>query len=207
MIGGDHSVTAMLMKGWKQVHPEERLGLLQFDTHFDLRSVQALGPANGTPVRQLIESETVQGEDVWNIGLHGYFNAKSLKEYADRHGVHYVTLKKARSRGIKETVQHALQQLSKKVDTIYVTVDMDVLDIVYAPGAPASTPGGMRTDELFEIVLEAGKHPAVKAMDIVCLDPTKDVSQATLKAGVHVMLSFLTGVALRTYGRGSADIG
>lgn len=197
MLGGDHSITAMLIKGWKSAHPEQRIGILQFDTHFDLRSLEDNGPSNGTPIRNLIESGTILGEDVYNIGLHGFYNAKSLREYADKARVNYVTLRQVRERGITSTVQSALEQLSAKVDVIYLTVDMDVLDIAYAPGVPAATSGGMRTDELFEAVYLAGCHPRVQAMDIVCLDPNRDVALATVKAGVHVMLTFLTGFAQR----------
>lgn len=198
VMGGDHSITAMLAKGWKQAHPEERIGILQLDTHFDLRSLEDFGPTNGTPIRNLTESGTLRGEDVYNIGLHGFFNARSLKEYADQVGVHYVTLKQARKRGVNVVVREALAHLEQQVDTIYLTVDMDVLDIGVGPGAPAATPGGMRTDELFEAVRIAGTHPQVKAMDLVCLDPLRDVREATVKAGVHVMLSFLTGRIQRT---------
>ncbi|MBO8163472.1 MAG: agmatinase family protein [Brevibacillus sp.] len=197
VLGGDHSITAMLVKGYKDVHSDERVGILQFDTHFDLRDLRDNGPSNGTPIRNLIESGTVHGEDVFNIGLHGFFNARSLKAYADQTGVNYITLRQARKRGIEETVQAALEALSGKVDSIYLTVDMDVLDIAYAPGVPASTPGGMHSDELFEAVYLAGLHPKVKAADIVCLDPFKDRSEATVKTAVHVMLSFLTGFAQR----------
>jgi len=196
-MGGDHSITAMLVKGWKEAHPDERIGILQLDTHFDLRDLSDNGPSNGTPIRNLIESGTIRGEDVHNIGLHGFFNARSLKEYADAVGVNYTTLRQARQQGVARTIEQALAELSGKVDTIYLTVDMDVLDISYGPGAPASTPGGMRTDELFEAVYLAGQCPKVKAMDLVCLDPFKDRGEATVKAGVHVMLSFLTGLAQR----------
>lgn len=196
-LGGDHSITAMLIKGWKEVHPEERIGILQLDTHFDLRSLEDQGPSNGTPIRNLIESGTVAGEDVYNIGLHGFFNARSLKLYADQAGVNYVTLREARKHGLEHVVQAALDELSHKVDTIYLTVDMDVLDIGVGPGAPAATPGGMRTEELFEAVYLAGQCSKVKAMDIVCLDPHRDLANATIKAGVHVMLSFLTGMMSR----------
>lgn len=192
-IGGDHSITAMLVKGWKVAHPNEEIGILQFDTHFDLRDLKTDGPTNGTPIRNLIESKTVKGENVYNIGLHGFFNAKSLKQYADEAHVSYITLKEARKKGMEHTVKQALQVLSQKADTIYVTVDMDVLDIGIAPGAPASSPGGMRTEELFEAVYLAGKAEKVKAIDLVCLDPNKDIRDATVKAGVHVMLSFLSG--------------
>lgn len=197
MMGGDHSITAMLIKGYKDAHPNERVGVLQLDTHFDLRDLADNGPSNGTPIRNLIESGTIRGEDVHNIGLHGFFNALSLKEYADETGVRYTTLRQARKRGVAETVWDALETLAKQVDTIYLTVDMDVLDISYAPGVPASTPGGMHSDELFEAVRLAGLFEKVKAMDLVCLDPHKDRGEATVKTAVHVMLSFLTGFKQR----------
>ncbi|MCA0171993.1 agmatinase family protein [Bacillus sp. RAR_GA_16] len=196
-LGGDHSITAMLIKGWKQAHPDETIGILQLDTHFDLRDLANLGPANGTPIRQVIESHTVKGKHVYNIGLHGFFNSLALKKYADEHGVHYTTMKTVRKKGIHHVVQNALTQLENAVDTIYLTVDMDVLDISFNPAAPASAPGGMRTDELFEAVQIAGEHPKVKAMDIVCLDPRKDVGEIGVKSAVHTMLSFLTGVVKR----------
>jgi formiminoglutamase len=197
-IGGDHSITAMMVIGMKQAKPSEKVGILQFDTHFDLRDMSDNGPSNGTPMRNLIESGVVEGSNMYNIGLHGFFNTKDLKQYADEKGVNYFTLRVARKKGIEATVRECLEELSAKVDTIYFTVDMDVLDMAYAPGVPASTPGGMTTEELLEGVLTAAKHPKVKAMDIVCLDPIKDtLVQPTVKLGTHVFLSFLTGVMLR----------
>ncbi|MEH7111266.1 agmatinase family protein [Neobacillus niacini] len=197
-IGGDHSITAMMVKGMQLEKPNEKIGILQFDTHFDLRDLSDNGPSNGTPMRNLIESGVVEGRNMYNIGLHGFFNTKDLKQYADEKGVNYFTLRTARKKGIEETVQHCLDELSSKVDTIYLTVDMDVLDIAYAPGVPASTPGGMTTEELLNGVLAAGRHPKVTAMDIVCLDPLRDTFvQPTVKLGTHVFLTFLTGVMLR----------
>lgn len=197
-IGGDHSITAMMVKGMHKANPSEKIGILQFDTHFDLRDMTDNGPSNGTPMRNLIESGVVEGSNMYNIGLHGFFNTKDLKQYADEKGVNYFTLRETRKEGIEAVVQHCLEELSAKVDTIYLTVDMDVLDIAFAPGVPASTPGGMTSAELLEGVLAAGNHPKVKAMDIVCLDPLKDTPvQPTVKLGTHVFLTFLTGVALR----------
>ncbi|MFJ8259426.1 agmatinase family protein [Peribacillus asahii] len=199
MIGGDHSTTACAVRGIKEVNKEETIGILQLDTHLDVRDPAELGPANGTPIRQLIDGRAVKGENVINIGLHGYFNTKSLVDYAEKHNIQMVTLKQARKQGLIHTVQEALERLSAKVNRVYVTVDMDVLDISVAPGVPASTPGGMTTTELFDILLEIGQYPIVRHIDFVCLDPSKDSKVAeTVKTGVYAWLQFITGRILQT---------
>ncbi|WRU96696.1 imidazolonepropionase [Priestia filamentosa] len=113
--------------------------------------------------------------------------------------IQVVTLKQARRKGLINTIQEALERLSAKVDLVYVTVDMDVLDISIAPGVPASTPGGMTSTELFDSLLEIGKHPIVQHIDFVCLDPSKDSPVAeTVKVGVYAWLQFITGYILRS---------
>jgi formiminoglutamase len=188
----------MLVSGLKELEPEKEIGILQLDTHLDLRSLEDHGPTNGTPIRNLIQNSMIKGENVYNIGLHGFFNSQSLISYAKEHKLNYITLKEARRRGIEETVKEALLQLESKVDKIYVTIDMDVLDIGFAPGVPASTPGGMSTEELFSAVYAAGLSSKTAAMDIVCLDPTRDhQAQPTVKAGTYTFLTFLTALMNR----------
>nr|WP_309101706.1 agmatinase family protein [Fredinandcohnia onubensis] len=198
MIGGDHSTTACAVRGIKDAFPSETIGILQLDTHLDVRDPKELGPANGTPIRQLIDGQVVKGENVINIGLHGYYNAKPLIDYANEHNIQMVTLKQARKQGLINTIQRALDQLAAKVDRIYVTVDMDVLDISVAPGVPASTPGGLSAIELFDSLLEIGKHPTVRHIDYVCLDPSKDSAVSeTVKVGTYAWLQFITGLILQ----------
>jgi formiminoglutamase len=197
LIGGDHSVTACAVRGVKRAFPNERIGILQLDTHLDVRDPAELGPANGTPIRQLIDGGTVRGEDVVNIGLHGYFNAAPLVVYAKEHGIRMVTLRKARELGVAQCVEQQLEELAKRVDRVYVTIDMDVLDIAVAPGVPASTPGGMTAEELFMSLVRIGQHNAVRHIDFVCLDPSRDVAtNATVKTGVYAWLEFITGRVL-----------
>lgn len=188
-IGGNHSITAPIVRAF-QKHTNQRIGIIQFDTHLDLRATETDGPTNGTPIKQLLEQGTVRGEDIYNIGLHGFFNGPSLVAAANHYGVNRITLKQFRQQGAAAVIQQAMEALKQKVDIVYVTVDMDVLDIAYAPGVPASTPGGMRTDELFDVLYEIGKYDIVKGMDFVCLDPRRDTQeQQTVKAGVYAFLT------------------
>lgn len=190
-IGGDHSITAPIVRAFAKTSGK-RIGILQFDTHLDLRATDSDGPTNGTPIRQLLDAGVVNGEDVYNIGLHGFYNAPSLIRAADHYGVNRITLKDFRRRGAETVIHEVMAELAEKVDIVYVTVDMDVLDIAYAPGVPASTPGGMRTDELFDLLYEVGKYDIVRGMDFVCLDPHRDTRELqTVKAGAYAFLTMM----------------
>lgn len=190
-IGGDHSITAPIVTAFQE-HTKKTIGIVQLDTHLDLRATETDGPTNGTPIRQLLDGGIVQGQNVYNIGLHGFFNAPSLIKAANDYGVNRITLKQFREQGAKAIIQKVMTELVSKVDIVYVTVDMDVLDIAYAPGVPASTPGGMRSDELFDVLSEIGKYDVVKGMDFVCLDPRRDTAeQQTVKVGMYAFLRWV----------------
>lgn len=194
MIGGDHSTTACAIRGLSHEQPNQTIGILQLDTHLDVRDPAEYGPANGTPIRQLIEQGVVRGDHIVNIGLHGYYNTKSLVEYARRHHIRTFSMKEARKIGVSALIEQELERLSAETDLIYVTIDMDVLDISFAPGVPAATPGGMRPEELFEGLLSIGKSKAVNHIDFVCLDPSRDSRiEETCRIGVHAWLQFMTG--------------
>lgn len=190
-IGGDHSITAPIVRAF-QKQTNKRIGIIQFDTHLDLRATDSDGPTNGTPIRQLLDAGIVRGENVYNIGLHGFYNAPSLIRAADHYGVNCISLKAFRQKGAELLIRNVMAELAAKVDVVYVTVDMDVLDITYAPGVPASTPGGMRSDELFDLLFEIGKYELVRAMDFVCLDPHRDTRELqTVKTGVYAFLQVM----------------
>lgn len=188
-VGGDHSITAPIVRAISNEHPSKKIGIVQFDTHLDMRDFSN-GRTNGSPIRQLVEEGFVDGSNVYNIGLHGFYNAPSLIEAAQKHRINMITLKQMRKLGAADTIAHVVEQLSRDVDIVYVTVDMDVLDIAYAPGVPSATPGGMRSDELFELLFEVGKHP-IFAIDFVCIDPLRDVAMQTVKTTSYAYLTFL----------------
>lgn len=187
-IGGDHSITAPLVRAIARKHPNKKIGIIQFDTHLDMRDFTE-GRTNGTPIRQLVEEGFVEGHNVFNIGLHGFYNAPSLLDAVNKYHVNMITLKQMRTIGISETIHSVLEQLSN-VDLIYVTVDIDVLDVAYAPGVPSATPGGMLSDELFQCLFEVGKHK-VDAIDFVCIDPLRDIAMQTVKATAYAYFTFI----------------
>jgi formiminoglutamase len=189
ILGGDHSITTSTVKAIKET--KGTVGIIQLDAHHDLRNTEDGGPTNGTPFRRLIEEGHLKGEHLIQIGIRNYANAKAYHDYAIENGVTVYTMKDVTQRPIAELIQDALNQLENKVDTIYLSVDMDVLDQAYAPGCPAIGPGGMDPDTLAEAVQQAIKHPKVQTMDIVEIDPTLDIRDMTSRIASLLIINSL----------------
>ncbi len=196
ILGGDHSITAPAFEA-VQAAVNGPVGLVQLDAHMDLRNLDDGGLTNGTPVRQLIEGGVLHGTHVAQVGLHAFANAKAYRSYAQTYGITQISARDVARGDLDEIVATALDVAGKETEGIYVTVDMDVLDQAYAPGVPAMVPGGMTSWQLFDIVFALGRHPKVKAFDIVEVDPMQDPRRATVRTAVHTILNFLTGYTLR----------
>ncbi len=190
-LGGDHSVSASVIKAFAKT--KGTIGVIQFDAHHDLRNLEDGGPTNGTPFRSLLEAGAIKGENLIQIGIRNFSNSRYYFEYAKEQHVTVYTMKNVRERNIVSILEESIDKLKKKVDAIYVSVDMDVLDQAFAPGCPAIGPGGMNSQDLFDAVSYLGKESLVKGLDIVEIDPTLDVRDMTSRVAVHVILNFLKG--------------
>jgi formiminoglutamase len=54
--------------------------------------------------------------------------------------------------------------------------------------------------QLFEGVYACGLDPKVAALDVVEIDPTRDVSDVTARSGCSTILAFFAGLYRRRYG-------
>lgn len=196
IAGGDHSITCPSVKAFRKRFAGE-IGIIQIDSHMDLRNLEDGGPTNGTPIRGLIESGTVKGQYIAQIGIHSFANSKEYRDYALSNGITQFTARQVACEGIESLVKQAMEVASRGTEAIYVTVDMDVLDQAYAPGVPAMVPAGMTSWQLLDAVYLLGRHPKVKGFDIVCVDPLQDPRKATVRMALYTILTFLAGYAQR----------
>lgn len=191
LLGGDNSVTRPGVRGLGL----ENAALLTIDAHLDLRDTSR-GLTNGNPVRALLE-DGLPGSNVVQIGIQAFANSRQYAEVARDAGITVVTVDEARRRGVEAVTVEALETLAGRAGVIYVDVDVDVLDRAFAPGSPGSRPGGLSPADIKAAARTAGRHPKVRAMDIVEVDPTKDVADVTVLAAASFLLSFAAGLAAR----------
>ncbi|HET7578305.1 MAG TPA: formimidoylglutamase [Bacillales bacterium] len=191
IFGGDHSTSCPSIKAFQAT--KGTVGVIQFDAHHDLRNLEDGGPSNGTPFRGLLEAGALKGENLVQIGIRNFSNSWEYHDYGKEHGVTIYTMKDVRERNITDILKESVANLKDKVDVLYVSVDMDVLDQAYAPGCPAIGPDGMDSRTLLEGVAFLGGETMVKGIDIVEIDPTIDFRNMTSRVAAHVVLNFLKG--------------
>lgn len=165
--------------------------MIQFDAHHDLRNTEDGGPTNGTPFRRLLDDGILAGEQISQIGIRDFMNAYEYHQFAIEKGVTVFTMNQVKEIGIEAIMMKELQRLEQLVDYIYLSVDMDVLDQAFAPGSPAIGPGGMDTATLMKGIELAARHPSVRAMDMVEIDPTQDFREMTSKTAAYLLLIFM----------------
>ena len=192
IVGGDHSVAAPSFRAFKAVRGET-VGLIDFDAHPDTRDDRTDGPTAGTPFRQLLEGGHLDGNNAVQIGFHGFRGSSELFEYNRDHGITLIPAAEVRRRRMADVIEQALEKASDGTDSIYISLDIDVMDAPWGPGTGGDAPGGLDSHEMLEAMYLLGRHPKVKVVDLVEIAPIKDVRAVTSKLAVNIMMSFLTG--------------
>jgi arginase family enzyme len=187
LIGGHNGVTFAALAPCPNL---TAWGLLTLDAHHDVRPYKPGPPGNGSPVRALINAG-LPGGNVVQVGIHGFSNSPVHRAWCEEHGVEIHG---------PETVGEVpdfLDRLARRVDHIYVDLDLDVLDRAFAPACPGARPGGITPRELLGAAFEAGAHASVRAVDIVEVDASADVAHITVDTGALCVLNVAAGYATR----------
>ncbi len=199
IIGGDHSITAPAVRGFCKANEGKRVGVINFDAHFDVRNFEH-GPHNGTPFRQIVEGlDQVDGRNVVELGIHGFMNAAPYHQWCIDQGITVISGRKVQKRGMESCVAEALHRAGDGTDVIYASVDIDCLAYPFTIGTSAASPEGLSAWQLLEGIFACGLDPRVRALDVVEIDPSRDVKDLTARSGCSVVLTFLAGLQRRLH--------
>ena len=182
-LGGDNSLT------YPNAVPllSESLGVVNFDAHLDCREVRD-EPTSGTPYRQLHEA----GLDAYAcVGARHFETSTVYADYVDDQGGEIVTSETVGD-DPESAAERALDAMSG-VETVYVSVDLDVLDAAVAPGVSAPTPGGLTARELFCMLRTVAADDRVAGFEVVECAPPLDSRELTAAAGARAIAHFLSG--------------
>lgn len=84
-------------------------------------------------------------------------------------------------------------KVAGRANTLYLTVDIDVLDSAFAPGSGANEPGGITSCQLFSFVRAVA--PYVDAVDIVEVNPLTDTHSMTSAVAARLVFDFIVSAS------------
>ena len=204
IIGGDHSIAFPHIKSLCRV-TQGQVGIIHFDAHLDLRTGHHGEISSGTPFRRALEEleGQVEPENLVQVGINGWHNSAYYMNYAREQGIRVIPGREVHDRGIHSVIEEALGRAARGVDAVFFTVDIDCLDIPWAPGTSCPNPGGLTMVQLLEAVYTIVQHPLVKGFDLVEVAPPLDIRDVTSYSGAALVMQCLGGLKRRKDKRGS----
>ncbi|HYM22696.1 MAG TPA: arginase [Vicinamibacterales bacterium] len=206
VLGGDHSLAAGSVAAaaeWARRAKNLPIGLLWVDAHGDMNTpaTSLSGNVHGMPLAALLGQEPAELSKIGSAlpkavpattVLIGIRNLDEREKVAVRDShVHVFTMKDIDRQGIASIVEQAVNLAGTGTAGIHVSFDMDVCDPLIAPGVGTPVKGGLDYREahmVMEIVADSG---LLTSLDLVEVNPTLDVRNATAQLGTELALSAL----------------
>jgi agmatinase len=124
------------------------------------------------------------------IGLRAR-EATDFPTFVNEEGLNVSYARDVHDRGITSCVEAAILHVTNRVDAIYLTVDIDVVDPTIAPGTGTPVFGGLDTTQLLEAMDQLGECDSICAIDLVEVAPRLDPSRMTQRLGAATVSRFL----------------
>jgi len=184
-LGGDHSVTIPLTAATSRA-THGPLGVLQLDAHLDLMDTfEGRSWSHACAARRILELPNVDPSLFAFVGTRSWLDDE--RAYLADHpevGIH--TARDVCAYGVGRTADSVCRQLDGAA-SVYVTIDIDVLDPAFAPGTGTPEAGGLSTRDLLELLRPVFRNLPVRALDLVEVSPALDPSDVTSFAAIKVL--------------------
>lgn len=202
VLGGDHSLAIGSVAGAAEALKGE-MGCIWFDAHGDMNTDETTpsGNIHGMP---LAASLGYGHDDLTRIGslfpklkpervvLVGARSIDPLeRELIVKSGINVFTMADVDEQGISSVMMRAIEIATNGTSGVHLSVDLDALDPMYAPGVGTPVHGGFTYREghlAMELLASAG---CVTSVDVVEVNPILDSENRTGKMAVELLSSLL----------------
>ena len=174
VLGGEHSVTPGIVNAF----PKD-IAMISLDAHIDFRNEYENDKNNHACTIRRVADHI----DIKNIAVLGIRSAEKEEfEEAKKQGLFYIDSFGIQKIGIKKAIDKTKSFL--KNDQIYLTLDIDVIDPIYAPGTSTPEPVGLTPSDVLECI--ESFSPNLVGFDVVEVCPPYDKGQTALLAAKFV---------------------
>jgi arginase len=201
VLGGDHSLSLGSVMGAARGH---KLGLIWLDAHgdFNTHATTPSGNIHGMPLAAICgygasSLVTLGGAerdgakvDPHNIAVVG---ARDIdpeeRKLLQSSGVAVYSMEAVDRLGIKEVMHRAIEIACRGTDGIYLSLDLDGIDPMFAPGVGTPVTGGLTFREAHLAVELLAETKRLVGMDLVEVNPILDRTNMTAELAVQLALS------------------
>ena len=185
-IGGDHSITTIILQAIYDTFEGEKLSLLYFDAHPDFVSstrdyygsviTDSSGYINFTK-SILIGTRAAEMEELKN---------------ASKQKLEIITPIDIIELGINATVKKIIAKCGS--NKVYMSIDLDCMDPGVAPGVSVPAPGGLFPLDLIYMIKKISENLQILGMDIVELSPDYDLNQNTANHAARILMETIASL-------------
>jgi agmatinase len=185
-IGGEHTITLGITRSLR--NKAMKTAIVSFDAHLDLRNeFLGLKLSHTTFMRRI--NEEVKPAKIIEVGTRAV--CKEELTYAKKAGVKFLTTQQIRRDGNKRSANWLKNEL-EGYKSIYLSVDMDILDPAYVPAAQNPEADGLETPVLLDL-LESACDNRVVGLDVLEIAPNYDQGVSAIQTAkvIFELLCFL----------------
>ncbi|MBN9229460.1 MAG: formimidoylglutamase [Legionella sp. 40-6] len=190
-LGGGHEIAWAHFQGLAPHYP--KLGIINFDAHFDLRPLTKEQSGNsGTPFTQIAAwcAENKRRFNYCCLGIQQNGNTHTLFNRAHELNVQFLTAAELQEQSLAWNYAF-LDEFMLHHDCLYLTLCLDVLGESFAPGVSAPQPLGVAPWQilpLLKYIIQSGK---VVSLDIAELAPPLDQNDKTSRLAAQILAELL----------------
>ena len=205
VLGGDHSIAVGTMSGVAAYYHKDKrqVGYIWLDAHGDMNTPESSpsGNVHGMPLAaimgfgppELVEllgfMPKVEPQNAVIVGARDLDTQE--KKLVKKSGVHVFTMRDIDERGMREVMSEALKFATDDTGGIAVSLDMDFVDPMDAPGVGTPVRGGVTYREAHLAMEMIADSETMASLEVVEINPVIDEHNRTALLGVELVLSGL----------------
>lgn len=191
-IGGDHSITTIILQAVNEALDGDKVSLIYFDAHPDF--VSSTRNYYGSVITD--SSNYIDFKKSVLIGTRAAEQEELLN--ASKRGLEIVTPLDILEVGINHVVKKIISKC--KSNKVYLSIDLDCMDPGVAPGVSVPVPGGLFPLDLIYMIKKITENLQVVGMDIVELSPDYDINQNTANHAARILMETISSMDI-SFGR------
>lgn len=185
-VGGDHSVSYSLIRAFFDncQNSGKEPCLIIFDAHPDcMEPMQE--PTHEEWLRKLVE-DGFPSKNILLVGIRNIWKDELV--FLKEKGIRAINLNRFLN-NIEDVCDSIMEFANGK--ELYVSIDIDVIDPVFAPGTGYREVGGLTSRQFIYLIQRIRKMKNLRAVDLVEINPEKDIDNLTVKLGAKIIVELV----------------